>query len=460
MTNEKKSSSDDAIESGLESLGDDLLSDEEREDLLSDFDEILSKTTGESSVDEEKATEQGNVSDLEDLETFLEEFDSSMEEKVPASASDEAPPIEEKRELELAEAELDLSSDAEGDQAVSVADGAGGETEQERVETLEAVAEDVAAELSDDDFEIFTAADELEEEFNESVAEVEQFLTEEHEPSGESMETADSAEEQTQTPEVVIDAAPVEMEAVELELPLESPADEPDVALEPEVAKPVPAAAAAPTTVQAALDRKFTLGLLLLAIIALAVGGGGFWMALGLSSEVETLNTSLASLKQAQQNDGQENQELAMLRSDLQRAELRLNEMAVIIEGPMSHLEERSKEDINGINERLARIEGEVTKLRKVGVSAAKPVAKAAPAASTGGWLVNLVSLTSSLEADKQVKQLKSLGVDAIKRSATIDGKTWYRLQVVGFGSKQEARAYADKVATKTGMKNAWVGKE
>lgn len=394
MTDEKKSSADDAIESGLESLGNDLLSDEEREDLLSDFDEILSKTTGESSADEEKASGHGNVSDLEDLETFLEEFDSSMEEKVPGSASDEAP-AEDKRELALDEAELDLSAevaDAEADAA--------GETEQE------------------------------------------------HEPSGERMETADSAE------------APVEMEAVELELPLESPADEPDVALEPEVAKPVPAAAAAPTTVQAAPDRKFTLGLLLLAIIALAVGGGGFWMALGLNSEIETLNTSLASLKQAQQSDGQENQELAMLRSDLQRVQSRLNEMAMLIEGPMSHLEERSKEDIDGLNERLARIEGEVTKLRKVGVSAAKPVAKAAPAASTGGWLVNLVSLTSSLEADKQIKQLKSLGVDAIKRSATIDGKTWYRLQVVGFGSKQEARAYADKVATKTGMKNAWVGKE
>lgn len=136
----------------------------------------------------------------------------------------------------------------------------------------------------------------------------------------------------------------------------------------------------------------------------------------------------------------------------------------------MSHLSESNEGTLADIEKRLARLEqgaGQAEArprplVEKKPVSKVEPVAAAATPkkATGGGWAINLISLTSEQDADKELKHLLNLGVRAEKQRAVKDGKVWYRLRVPGFASYEGAKAYIDTVEKKTGVKNAWVAKE
>jgi len=69
------------------------------------------------------------------------------------------------------------------------------------------------------------------------------------------------------------------------------------------------------------------------------------------------------------------------------------------------------------------------------------------PAAPKGGSLtIQIASFSDQAQANDRVSRLQSLGAEARVVKADISGKTWYRVQVGGFKSREEASSYANKL--------------
>ena len=69
------------------------------------------------------------------------------------------------------------------------------------------------------------------------------------------------------------------------------------------------------------------------------------------------------------------------------------------------------------------------------------------PAAPKGGSLtIQIASFSDQAQANDRVSRLQSLGAEARVVKADVSGKTWYRVQVGGFKSREEASSYANKL--------------
>lgn len=101
---------------------------------------------------------------------------------------------------------------------------------------------------------------------------------------------------------------------------------------------------------------------------------------------------------------------------------------------------------------------------KKAATSSTPPsVAKAtpkAPRSSKGPWVVNLLSVSSRPEAERERNRLADMGIKAEIGSADVKGQTWYRIRVAGFASASKAQDFGDRIAVQTGLKGAWAGKK
>ena len=79
--------------------------------------------------------------------------------------------------------------------------------------------------------------------------------------------------------------------------------------------------------------------------------------------------------------------------------------------------------------------------------------------AGSGPWRVNLVSLYDQAAADRFVAMADSKGVRVTQNRVTVKGREVWRLQISGFATQQEARAYGATVSEKLGLKDVWVFK-
>lgn len=77
-----------------------------------------------------------------------------------------------------------------------------------------------------------------------------------------------------------------------------------------------------------------------------------------------------------------------------------------------------------------------------------KPVQSAAVPATPkqGSLTIQVASFGDQAQANERVTRLQSLGAQARVVKADISGKTWYRVQVGGFKSREEATSYANKL--------------
>ena len=96
----------------------------------------------------------------------------------------------------------------------------------------------------------------------------------------------------------------------------------------------------------------------------------------------------------------------------------------------------------------------------------AKPL-QAAVKASThartgerGAWSINLASYTKQSTADEVRSRFLEKGVAADQVVATVNGKTYFRLRVTGFASRQAALEQSTLIKEKLGLKDAWVTKQ
>ena len=75
----------------------------------------------------------------------------------------------------------------------------------------------------------------------------------------------------------------------------------------------------------------------------------------------------------------------------------------------------------------------------------------------SGTWVINLVSLQQKADAEHFVANANSMGVAAEINQAIVRGKKFWRVQVPGFSSANDARTMASQVQSKLGLKDVWI---
>lgn len=265
-----------------------------------------------------------------------------------------------------------------------------------------------------------------------------------------------------------------------------------DVNTDPAAMAPPPVyAAPAAVPIMAAEDepaasgRSFdvsTIGVALFSLVIAAVAG---WFAISLHGQMNDLRAELAQLRQQPAGayagpDRQTQETLAQLTQ-------RVNELALVIDGPMTHLSAASEQAnavvarLDTLEQRIGGLQDELAAARsaptpapakaaaktpeKTVAPAPRPAAKAvaptkpvAPAkAAGGGWVVNVASLTDAKAASVEQARLKAAGFNVEVQTAQMNNRTWYRVRATGFSSREEAQVYSDMVNHKMGV-TPWVG--
>ncbi len=76
----------------------------------------------------------------------------------------------------------------------------------------------------------------------------------------------------------------------------------------------------------------------------------------------------------------------------------------------------------------------------------AKPaVGPATASAGPGPWVIALASVPDATQATQEVARLRGLGLAAESQKIQADGKSWHRINVGGFPTREAAQAYASK---------------
>ncbi|QEP43299.1 hypothetical protein D5085_09305 [Ectothiorhodospiraceae bacterium BW-2] len=74
-------------------------------------------------------------------------------------------------------------------------------------------------------------------------------------------------------------------------------------------------------------------------------------------------------------------------------------------------------------------------------------------------WVINLSSMSSSAAAEEARKKLLQAGITNTEvNPVQVRGRTYYRVQITGFKTRDEARLYALTLPDMTEFDNAWVG--
>lgn len=200
----------------------------------------------------------------------------------------------------------------------------------------------------------------------------------------------------------------------------------------------------------------------LTSFVVLIVCAVVLWFGVGTAGRLARVEQQMAELSQRLNHMADARAGDESLRAEVAELGARVNDLAVIIEGPFSHLRQSNEESLVALTDRLEKLEKKVA-----GIAGAespvvatsgdrRPQAKA----EQGGWVINLISLSNEKVAREQLSRLRKAGVRVELQHAQQDGKSWYRLRVPGFNSYEGARAYIETVEKQAGVQNAWVAKE
>ena len=185
---------------------------------------------------------------------------------------------------------------------------------------------------------------------------------------------------------------------------------------------------------------------LLFGILGIAIGGFGAWMAFDATGKVADLERRIQTL--SAMNNNSQNHDIADIQQRLGKVERRLTGMPTIEAaaslGATSTIESAPLEPVQEPALQLAPI---------------TPKTPISSDSSKGDWVVNASSHTNEELATKESARLLNLGLNPEVHTATIKGRTWYRVQITGFASKDEAKAKLRDLQQRLGIKGAWIGK-
>ena len=206
-----------------------------------------------------------------------------------------------------------------------------------------------------------------------------------------------------------------------------------------------------------------------IALLALVTAAFAAWQAYSNSMRMEEIATALQQRNKAK--PGADKRDDGAIQTELEKLATQVNQVAATLDGSLMELRENNKAAQDAIEQRLDKLEKAYTGKMETTIKEAPTTAAArppmeeatAPAASpkaTGAWSVNLISLSSEKDADKELTHLRNLGIRAEKHRVEQDGRVWFRLRVPGFTSRDGAMAYIETVKKKAGLSKAWIGKD
>ncbi len=74
-----------------------------------------------------------------------------------------------------------------------------------------------------------------------------------------------------------------------------------------------------------------------------------------------------------------------------------------------------------------------------------------------GKWAVNVMSLQHSLAADQLLQKLNNGGYASTVQQTQIAGKSWLRVRIEGFATRQDATSFASSINYMFGIEQPWV---
>jgi len=402
----------------------------EDEELFAEFSELLDE--GEHSGADAEAQSDSGADELAELDAFLDDFEQNIEGDAGKEASEEAEP------------ERTATSEEEALEASMAAGTAPEESE---------VPQEQESEPAPDD------ADEPRRSVDEVLPDLDDLDLSSGEPEEESASETPTGSESAE-PEPPPEAATTAEEEHSAEARMQDlfAAHPPREGKQPPGVSQEPVAAPRAGGIQNGAALRAVIALL---VLALAGSGVAAWMAFGLAGQVEQLAAEVQERRPAGGGSPAATGALAPLRAELSRLDERVNELGVMLEGPISHIRESNRRELESIFSRLDALDERLSALQS-GLEerpAPRPAAKSKPAAPAGGWVVNIASLSSADAAAAEARRLKAEGITVEIEAVTSGGKRWHRLYVPGFSSKEEATAYATSIKERLAS-GAWVQKK
>jgi|GEM_PF-3164755 len=74
-------------------------------------------------------------------------------------------------------------------------------------------------------------------------------------------------------------------------------------------------------------------------------------------------------------------------------------------------------------------------------------------------WVINLTSSPSKADAERFAAKAKSRNIATAMQQVTVKGTQYWRVQITGFASREEAKVYARTAREKLGLKDVWITK-
>tara|TARA_R110001592_G_scaffold363043_1_gene679619 strand:- start:107054 stop:108154 length:1101 start_codon:yes stop_codon:yes gene_type:complete len=200
------------------------------------------------------------------------------------------------------------------------------------------------------------------------------------------------------------------------------------------------------------------LGLVIVGIVALVLlAAGGYGVIQQRSATQEEIRQLQASLATAANPA-----EVAASREALREMELRNEKLTATVDR-LSLENRRLADTVTGLEKQLATAEAAAAKpVVAKPAPAPRPVAKAKPAsaAAGGSWFVNFGSYGQRSAAESWAKKLKPSAGEAVVAAGTRDGKTFYRVRIIGLADRSAARKVAGQLESAYKLPPLWVGSE
>ena len=89
-----------------------------------------------------------------------------------------------------------------------------------------------------------------------------------------------------------------------------------------------------------------------------------------------------------------------------------------------------------------------------------EPIANKQAGMSTdnpGSWVINLVSSPSKAEADRFANKARSKGIQTTQQQVTVNNRQFWRIQITGFSTEEQARSYAGTASENLGLDDVWI---
>jgi hypothetical protein len=74
-------------------------------------------------------------------------------------------------------------------------------------------------------------------------------------------------------------------------------------------------------------------------------------------------------------------------------------------------------------------------------------------------WVINLISSPNKTAAERFAAKAKSRDIATVMQQVTVKGTQYWRVQITGFSSREEAKVYARTALEKLGLKDVWITK-